>query len=590
METNEPIPPDSSKIHSIVYQDGIGFLAMGNDGDILFEIFPYDNGPDYPSEGLFRIIQDGMIGYADEKGNVVIKPQFSAARPFQNGMAAFCNGCIEVAQDEHKVWKGGKWGFINRKGEVVIPAKYDQVIENFDKGAARVVCSDSVILINKLGVRVKSEKMKYLEWTELLGSATQLMAKMVFGDKLNVELSWSSNDRYVFSRDSRREYLRIVIKNVYGKELMEYDLIPWQNFTVKSPNNLIVAPIDLIAVTDYAIVHGINKPGDRDEDDDEVMNRFHQQFLYLVEADICQQPQENGQGGPDLPDNVQFISKKLYLHYADLQIAIPGSTIQEDTLWAATFKGKMVHLQSVPDMGKITTRWIKGNDPPPDSYYSSAEDDLLSYFEEALYRAENSPSRRNDIFQETITTMRKLFSSANSRVNFLFNKYEERLGRWLLIEEDIPVNLKEDNIIGDYQPKLTKDSALDYMPVLSEDFKTLPEARLENIISLLELLRHYQDNATSNPGRWEDGNILLGAQPREYRPSRDELLASETGERLASIVHNYPQKDIDNLLNQNGIEPMDMEYTRFTFTHVDVMGSGRFFYVDKMEKITIQLK
>lgn len=48
----------------------------------------YDNGPDYLSEGLMRI-QDssGKIGYADEKGEIVISPQFAFGYPFKNGHA-----------------------------------------------------------------------------------------------------------------------------------------------------------------------------------------------------------------------------------------------------------------------------------------------------------------------------------------------------------------------------------------------------------------------------------------------------------------------------------------------------------------------
>ena len=43
----------------------------------FFYVFKYDNGPDYIQEGLFRIMnEDGLVGFADSLGNVVIKPQF----------------------------------------------------------------------------------------------------------------------------------------------------------------------------------------------------------------------------------------------------------------------------------------------------------------------------------------------------------------------------------------------------------------------------------------------------------------------------------------------------------------------------------
>ena len=35
-------------------------------GKFLFYVFPYDNGPDYPSDGLIRIVDEkGLIGYED---------------------------------------------------------------------------------------------------------------------------------------------------------------------------------------------------------------------------------------------------------------------------------------------------------------------------------------------------------------------------------------------------------------------------------------------------------------------------------------------------------------------------------------------
>ena len=55
---------------SIEYKEGEGFHALDKTGSVLFTIFPFDNGPDYPSEGLFRIIEDGRIGFANEHGKL----------------------------------------------------------------------------------------------------------------------------------------------------------------------------------------------------------------------------------------------------------------------------------------------------------------------------------------------------------------------------------------------------------------------------------------------------------------------------------------------------------------------------------------
>ena len=59
-------------------------ICINNAGKELFYVFKYDNGPDYIQEGLFRIMnEDGLVGFADSLGNVVIKPQFKFAYPLR---------------------------------------------------------------------------------------------------------------------------------------------------------------------------------------------------------------------------------------------------------------------------------------------------------------------------------------------------------------------------------------------------------------------------------------------------------------------------------------------------------------------------
>ena len=59
-------------------------ICINDAGKELFYVFKYDNGPDYIQEGLFRIMnEDGLVGFADSLGNVVIKPQFKFAYPLR---------------------------------------------------------------------------------------------------------------------------------------------------------------------------------------------------------------------------------------------------------------------------------------------------------------------------------------------------------------------------------------------------------------------------------------------------------------------------------------------------------------------------
>ncbi|MDR0937751.1 MAG: WG repeat-containing protein [Mediterranea sp.] len=108
-----------------------GFYAIDRTERILFEIFGYDNGPDYVSKGLFRIVENEKMGFANMDGEIVIKPQFSFVGPFmENDFAVFNEGGRSEGVGEEKFFRGGKWGLINKKGEVVIPPIYDSASPN----------------------------------------------------------------------------------------------------------------------------------------------------------------------------------------------------------------------------------------------------------------------------------------------------------------------------------------------------------------------------------------------------------------------------------------------------------------------------
>lgn len=49
-----------------------GWIAINTKGEFLFKAYPFDNGPDYFSNGLIRVIQDNKIGYANKRGEIVI--------------------------------------------------------------------------------------------------------------------------------------------------------------------------------------------------------------------------------------------------------------------------------------------------------------------------------------------------------------------------------------------------------------------------------------------------------------------------------------------------------------------------------------
>jgi hypothetical protein len=95
-------------------------LALDVQGKETYEVFNYDNGPDYPSEGVFRIIKNGKIGYADEEtGVIVIEPQYNCAFPFEEGKAKVSLNCQEEQMGEYTEWVSDEWIYIDKKGNNV---------------------------------------------------------------------------------------------------------------------------------------------------------------------------------------------------------------------------------------------------------------------------------------------------------------------------------------------------------------------------------------------------------------------------------------------------------------------------------------
>ena len=104
---------------AIVSSPDKGFIGIDRNEKILFNIFVFDNGPDYLSNGLFRIVKNGKLGYADKNGNIVISPKYDCAYPFVNGKANVGTGCKIKNEGEHWLWTGGVWQLINKKGQIV---------------------------------------------------------------------------------------------------------------------------------------------------------------------------------------------------------------------------------------------------------------------------------------------------------------------------------------------------------------------------------------------------------------------------------------------------------------------------------------
>ena len=126
-------------------------------GKTILKPYLFDNGPDYFKEGLSRYVENNLIGFIDEKYQIVIKAQFEFVTPFHNNFATFCVGFEKVPvkeSGEHSKIAGGKWGLINKDGEVVIKAIYDSpiIIENHK---AKVTLNGQTFYLDESGNRME---------------------------------------------------------------------------------------------------------------------------------------------------------------------------------------------------------------------------------------------------------------------------------------------------------------------------------------------------------------------------------------------------------------------------------------------------
>lgn len=143
-------------------------------GKVVPEPSPLHYATGEPGE-LIPFRKNGLAGYLNAKGEVVIEPQFPFAAAFSEGLALACKDKLLGYINKRGEWAipprfeyagdfseglagvslGEKgWGFIDRTGNVVIAAKFVWVYEGFRHGLAEVAIDGKSAYINKQGERV----------------------------------------------------------------------------------------------------------------------------------------------------------------------------------------------------------------------------------------------------------------------------------------------------------------------------------------------------------------------------------------------------------------------------------------------------
>jgi hypothetical protein len=99
------------------------WMYVNHAGRVLISgVATCDNWADSFHDGVVRIVRNKKYGFANRKGQVVVAPIYDGALIFERGRAKVCEGCERRCAEvgcEYHLLVGGEWFEINTKGDSV---------------------------------------------------------------------------------------------------------------------------------------------------------------------------------------------------------------------------------------------------------------------------------------------------------------------------------------------------------------------------------------------------------------------------------------------------------------------------------------
>ena len=140
---------------------------------------------------LFRIEQDGKVGFINNTGKIIIKPQFDDGWGFDEGLAP-----VRIGED---------WGYIDETGKVIIKPQFFQA-SNFSEGIASVG-----VYFNKR--KIIDSMVGYYSYINKTG-------KLITNQRFGVGSSFSEGLASVLTKDYKHGFMdkdgKIVFFDTYG--------------------------------------------------------------------------------------------------------------------------------------------------------------------------------------------------------------------------------------------------------------------------------------------------------------------------------------------------------------------------------------
>lgn len=435
--------------------------------------------------------------------------------------------------------------------------------------------------------------MNYIEWIRTVGLAVNLLVKTEFNDSVSVQSEWRQQlPSDLFTGDSISALFMDFRSRYDSTGLTGIYIIPWDNLYSPNirPGEITIPKYALLTVAGYSVIYQEFESNLLSESNkkllEKIISRLKELFDYYENQKVLSESD-----GITLPEQIQLISQKEYKYYIEQSVALPGSKSILKFNYDSLPENKMILRHLVPDFGQVKSQWIfpvritsnKCSDST-DSLIRAAFSNLI----ESLLKSESADL--NNACSKSDLIIDNILAEQNCHDEAITNYYKNLIRKLLLCSDhQIITELPYDNIFGDYRPKDTPDVLSDYMPGVYEKIHELPQAELQNLPALLLSYKKLRREASRHRGKWVEGNVILGANPEEYQPSESEIMLYEVGNRIKEIKENNSVQDIKEQIGSHSGLPKKIRFRKFDVIHIDVMGSGRFFYISNIEELKFRL-
>ncbi|RKX17668.1 MAG: hypothetical protein DRP35_10530 [Candidatus Zixiibacteriota bacterium] len=420
--------------------------------------------------------------------------------------------------------------------------------------------------------------VNYLAWLNIISLAVKLLNVSSGSEGIVVKV-FTETTTEIHLSDPKTTIYHI---SLYGKEtgikLKGYILIPRQDIHASKDDDRFLFPFVrnavFLTVNEFAVIYeeALQEPV---MPKSKTLEPYIEEVLKILDVEKNNKPVEI-RDNYTINNGIQVIKQQTFPQYVDLQVAKQGSTPIDYQNIKKLFPHKMILLSVIPDMGKVIQTWLSGGDADLPPAFFKIQDQVIDLFSAQL--TDNVTAGKFEDFRTQLRTLMEKQDSFDQTTYDFLTKFFKR----------ITLYESPQSTFSDYQPKTTPDRVTDFMPQIVDKIDELPAAKQENLKKLMKLFKQYQKSTKKNKGEWVEGNPLLGGNEKEYHPTEDELIFGEIGSRILETLNKLQKNNWQQIRKQQSLKNKKLQFTQFSFIHYDVMGSGRFFYVDKMIPVVVK--